>query len=510
MAAYLELKNISKYFGNFVANNKINLCVNKGSIHAIVGENGAGKSTLMNVLSGIYRPDTGEIRICGNTVHFSNPTEASRAGIGMVHQEFMLFPELTVLENVIIGFEKEAIPGVISLKKSREAVLDICQCYHFNIPLEAKVGSLPVAMLQQIEIVKVLYHGADIIIFDEPTSVLTPQGVEGLFKAFRALAAKGKTIIFITHKLQEVLEIADAITVLKDGEVSCHTTPAESNEKLLARMMVGREVMLNAEKTPKKVGEKVLTVEHLTVYDSSGRVKVNDVSFSVNSGEIVGIAGIAGSGESELVAALFGLHPIAGGSVAFCAKKIEKMTTRERRCAGIGYVPQDRNAEGTNRNASIWENCMMGYHVAHGFHPNWLIDHKQIFTFTNEVVQEFSVKTGSVFSNVSELSGGNVQKMIVGREFLQNNRLLIIEDPTRGIDIGAIEFIWKKIEELSASGVAILMVSHELNEVMEVSDRLFVMNNGKLLDAGKHGELNEEQIGVLMMGGQKDEKVASD
>lgn len=503
MNAYLELRGISKYFGSFVANDKIDLSVEKGTIHAIIGENGAGKSTLMNVLSGIYRPDGGEIFINGKAVHFHDPTAASRAGIGMVHQEFMLFPELSVLENIIMGYERTRIPGIISSKKSRAAVEEICRQYSFNVPLDAKAGTLPVAMLQQVEIVKVLYHGADIIIFDEPTSVLTPQGIEGLFRAFRALTEKGKTIIFITHKLQEVLAIANAITVLKDGRVTFCTTPAETDEKELARMMVGRDVLLSAVKTEREPGKNTLTVENLTVLDEAGAPKVRNVSFSVRAGEIVGIAGIAGSGESELIAALFGLSPIAEGSVLLEGEHIEKFSPRERRCAGIGYIPQDRNAEGSNRDASIWENCMMGYHVTSASGSGIFIDRKQVYGFTDSVVAEYNVKTGSIFSNVSDLSGGNVQKLIVGREFMQDNKLLIIEDPTRGIDIGAIEFIWSKIEELAASGVAILMVSHELSEVMEVSDRILVMNGGRLFDAGKHGELTEEQIGVLMMGGQK-------
>lgn len=503
MEAYLELRGITKRFGPLVANRQISLQVQQGAIHAIIGENGAGKSTLMNVLSGIYQPDEGEIRIQGRLVRFHNPTAASRAGIGMVHQEFMLFPELTVLENIIMGYERMAVPGVISRKRSARAVREICERYHFNVPLEARAGTLPVAMLQQVEIVKVLYHGADIIIFDEPTSVLTPQGIEGLFDAFRALTQMGKTILFITHKLQEVLAVADAITVLKDGCVTCTTTPAGTDEKELARMMVGREVLLNAVKLDKTPGAETLRVEDLTVLDEKGKVRVDHVSFSVRAGEIVGIAGIAGSGESELIAALFGLTPAASGRILFQGTPIEGLSARQRRCLGIGYVPQDRNAEGSNRGAPLWENCMMGYHVAHGFPHRQIIDHKQIYGFTEAVVRSYCVKAASIFSPVSELSGGNVQKLIVGREFMQENCLLIIEDPTRGIDIGAIEFIWQKIEALSAAGVAILMVSHELNEVMEVSDRILVMNNGRLAEAGCHGERTEEQIGVLMMGGQQ-------
>lgn len=505
MNAYLELKGITKTFGSLVANNSIDLSVRKGEIHAIIGENGAGKSTLMNVLSGIYQPDSGQILINGKPQRFSNATAANRAGIGMVHQEFMLFPELSVLDNVIMGFEQLSMPGIIGRKKSEAAVRDICEKFNFNVPLHARVESLPVAILQQVEIVKVLYHGADIIIFDEPTSVLTPQGIEGLFKAFRALTEKGKTILFITHKLQEVLAVADSITVLKDGQVTCHTTPAETDEKELARMMVGRDVLLNAVRPEKTMGEDTLRVENLRVLDEKGKLRVKDVSFSVKAGEIVGIAGIAGSGERELIAALFGLMPAASGTVSFEGRNIESLSTRERRKLGIGYVPQDRNAEGANRAAPLWENCMMGYHVAHGFKKSWLIDHKEIFDFTQQVVDNYSVKAGSIHSIVSELSGGNVQKLIVGREFMQDNKLLIIEDPTRGIDIGAIEFIWEKIQQLSAQGVSVLMVSHELNEVMELSDRIMVMYDGKLIEAGLHGEKTEEEIGILMMGGQSHE-----
>lgn len=502
MNAYLELKNITKTFGSLVANDSIDLSVKKGEIHAIIGENGAGKSTLMNVLSGIYQPNRGEIFINGKAQRFSNPTAANHAGIGMVHQEFMLFPELSVLDNIIMGFEQTAIPCVIGRRKSEKAVREICEKYNFNVPLAARADSLPVAVLQQVEIVKVLYHGADIIIFDEPTSVLTPQGIEGLFKAFRALTEKGKTILFITHKLQEVLAVADSITVLKDGKVTSHTSPDKTDEKELARMMVGRDVLLTAVRPEKEMGEDTLRVENLVVRDEKGKLKVDDVSFSVKAGEIVGIAGIAGSGERELIAALFGLMPSTSGKVLFKGESIEKLSTRERRKRGIGYVPQDRNAEGANRAAPLWENCMMGYHVAHGFKSKWLIDHKEIYEFTQQVVENYSVKAGSIFSAVGELSGGNVQKLIVGREFMQKNDLLIIEDPTRGIDIGAIEFIWAKIQELSAAGVSVLMVSHELNEVMELSDRILVMCDGKLIEAGLHGEKNEEEIGILMMGGK--------
>ncbi len=505
MQAYLELKGITKRFGKLTANNNIDLQVEKGTVHAIIGENGAGKSTLMNIISGIYQQDDGEVLIGGKVMRFRNATDANRAGVGMVYQEFMLFPEMSVLDNIMMGYEKLTVCGVIHRKKTRKAVEEICKTYGFDLPLDAMVSELPVSVLQQVEIVKILYRGAEILIFDEPTSVLTPQGVEGLFEAMRFLIQKGKTILFITHKLHEVLEIADRITVLKDGCVTGNTVPKETSKEKLASMMVGRTVVLEAEKLEKTAGDEVLHVEHLTVADERQRLRVKDVALSVRAGEIVGIAGVAGSGQVELVESLFGLQKQLKGKVAFCGNDISNATCRERRCMGIGYVPQDRMADGVNRDASIWENCMMGYHVAHGFHSKLLIDHKQAYGFADDVVEKYAVKTPSLQTHISSLSGGNVQKTIVGREFLQDNKLLIIQDPTRGIDIGAIEFIWKKIELLAASGVAVLLVSQELNEVMEVSDRILVMYDGGLYDAGRHGELTEQQIGLLMTGGGRHE-----
>lgn len=501
MDSYLELKGITKTFGSLVANNTIDLSVQRGTVHAIIGENGAGKSTLMNIISGIHQQDEGDIFIAGKKKQFRNATDANKAGIGMVHQEFMLFSELNVLDNIMMGYEKLKTGGIINRKRTRQAVEEICKAYGFDIPLDAIVSELPVSLLQQVEIVKILYRGAEILIFDEPTSVLTPQGVEGLFDAMRFLISKGKTILFITHKLTEVLTIADNITVLKDGRVTGNTRPCDTSKEELASMMVGREVLLKAVKLDKKIGEEILHVRKLTVADENGGLKVKSADLYIRAGEIVGIAGVAGSGQVELVETLFGLQKQLSGTITYCGKDISLSTCRERRCMGIGYVPQNRMVDGANRDASIWENCIMGYHIARGFKSRALIDHKQAYSFADEVVRNFSVKTPSVQTKISALSGGNVQKTIVGREFMQSNRLLIIEDPTRGIDIGAIEFIWKKIEELAAHGAAVLLVSQELNEVMEMSDRLLVMYGGRLFDAGKRGELSEQQIGLLMTGG---------
>ena len=500
MEYVLELKGITKRFGPLTANERIDLAVKKGTVHSVIGENGAGKSTLMNVISGLYRPDEGELFVRGKRMRFKNPNEASQAGIGMVHQEFMLFPELTVLDNVMMGYEKRK--GIfLDRKAAKKQVETICREYHFNISLEEKVQNLSVSMLQQVEIVKILYRGVDIIIFDEPTSVLTPQGIEGLFEAIRFLVKNGKTVLFITHKLKEVMEISDAVTVLKNGRCIGTVTPSETDENKLAAMMVGREVFLTLEKRKREKRDILLEVKNFSVPDYEGREKLKEVSFSLRRGEILGIAGVAGSGQQELVEGLFGLRGSSGGKILFEGEDITHLNCREHRLCRIGYVPQDRISEGVNREGTLWENAIMGYHIVKGFKSRRFIDKKQALEFTEKIVREFQVKASSPNDRVRTLSGGNIQKLIVGREFLQDNKLLIIEDPTRGIDIGAIEFIWRKIEELADRGTAVLLVSHELSEVMEVSDRILVMYDGRLYDGGRHGEKTETEIGLLMAGG---------
>ena len=498
----LEMRNIRKTFGSLVANDNVNLKVKRGSVHALIGENGAGKSTLMNILSGIYKPDYGEIILNGETVKFNNSLDAAKHGIGMVYQEFMQFHDMTVLENIIMGFEETTGP-FINRKKSRAKVEDICTKYHFNIPLDEKVNDLPVSMLQQVEIVKVLYKGADIIILDEPTSVLTPQGIEGLFEAIRFLTAKGKTVIIITHKLKEVFAIADDITVLRLGKVTGNVKPSDVTENELANLMVGREVMLEANKVCMEPGEVILKVENCSVKDKEGILRAKNLNFEIRAGEILGIAGVAGSGQQQLVEAVFGARdPEPGAKITFCGQDITKADSRERRCMGIGYVPQDRLGAGGNGKATLWENCIMGYHVAHGFKSKVLLDREEVNQFSERVIHEFGVKAQTVNDNLRSLSGGNIQKLIVGREAIQDNKLLIVEDPTRGIDVGAIEFVWAKLLEIAKSGKAILLVSHELNEVMQLSDRINVIYNGELYDAGKYGELTDKEIGLIMLGGK--------
>lgn len=498
----LQMKNIRITFGDLVANDDVNLNLKKGTVHALIGENGAGKSTLMNILTGILKPDHGDIILNGEKVTFRNSYDAAQKGIGMVYQEFMLFNDLTVFDNVILGFEEKKMGGVfIDRKASRKKVEEICRKYHFNIPLDAKVRDLPVAMLQQVEIVKVLYKGADIIILDEPTSVLTPKGVEGLFEAIRNLTAQGKTIIFISHKLKEVFAIADCITVLRAGKVTGNVLPSEVSEQSLASLMIGRDVMLQADKQPAEYGETVLSVKNLRVKDMDGVERVKGVSFDIKAGQILGIAGVAGSGQTQLVSALFGLtKPEEGSAIELCGKDITNASPREHRLAGIGYIPQDRLGAGGNAVGTLWENSIMGYHIAHGFESRYFLDRPAIEKFTKDVIAMFNVKAQGINDKLRSLSGGNMQKLIVGRESIQNNKLLLIEDPTRGIDVGAIEFVWAKLLDIAKSGVAILLVSHELNEVMQLSDEIKVIYNGEMFDGGKYNEKTDKEIGLLMLG----------
>ncbi len=497
----LTMTGIRKTFGSLVANDDVDLYVRLGTIHAVIGENGAGKSTLMSILSGVQRADRGTISLGGRPVEIRSPTDAVAHGIGMVYQEFMQYPGLTVLDNILMGYEQKKGP-FIDRRGARKRLGEICRKYCFQIPLDSPVEKLPVALLQQVEIVKVLYRDARILILDEPTSVLTPQGIEGLFEALRNLKAQGKTILIITHKLKEVLSIADDITVLKDGRVTGRLTAAEADEPMLARLMVGRDVMLQADKLPCHPGEELLRVENLAVKDTVGVERVKRVNLTVRAGEIVGICGIAGSGENELVAAIVGLADAEKGSrILLKGEDITALSVADRRARGMGYVPQDRNRMGVNRQGSLWETTLMGHHIASGLFRQPLINKKEARSFSQDVVRNFGVKAQSINDRVGALSGGNVQKLVVGREFSDHYQLMVMEDPTRGIDIGAIEFIWKEIIRYAADGAGVLLVSHELNEVMQLSDRILVMHNGSLLELENGRDLTEKEIGLYMLGG---------
>lgn len=456
----------------------------------------------MSILSGLIKADSGEIRKRGELINIKSPNDATKHGIGMVYQEFMNFGDLTALDNIIMGNEPLNF-GFIDRKYAREKISEICKKYNFTVKLDKFVNKMSVAMLQQLEIVRLLYRNADILILDEPTSVLTPQEIEGLFKALRNLRDKGKTVIIITHKLKEVMYISDDITVLKDGKVSGRLKADEADEKKLARLMVGREVLLNVDKHLCLKGEEILRIKNLCFKDENGIQKLKDVSLTVNAGEIVGICGIAGSGESELVSSIIGISDnVESGSIFLCNRDITRKKIADRRTMGMGYVPQDRNKTGVNRNGRIWESTFMGHHIVSKANRRFLIDRKKVSDYANRVIKEFAIKAQDIESRVSSLSGGNVQKLVVGREFLESYKLIVMEDPTRGVDVGSIEFIWGEILNYASQGMAILLVSHELNEIIQLSDRIFVMYQGELIEVESDKEITENDIGMYMLRGR--------
>ena len=503
----LELSNINKYYGSLAANKDVSLKVKKGSVHAIVGENGAGKSTLMNIIAGVNRPNSGTIKLNGKEQHFRNANDANRAGIGMVQQEFMLFDRLSVLDNIIIGYEGVEKGLFINKKACEEKIKEICEEYGFHFDLHAMVRDLPIAVQQQVEIVKVLYRKADIIILDEPTAVLPYQEVQGLFKAIRYLVSQGKTVLFITHKLKEVLEISDVVTVMRNGQISGEIAAKEATEVILTNMMVGREVMLKVDKNAVAQDKDVLTINGLKVRDDRRILRVKDVSFTLKAGEILGIVGVSGNGQNELVEAITGLREWETGEVLLGDTPLECGSIRNRRLNNIGYVPQDRIRYGSSRDSSLTENSIMGYHLKKKKKKKFFMDYNAAEDFTKNIISNYNVKAGSTSDNAGSLSGGNLQKLIVGREFSQNNKILVIEDPTRGIDVGAIEFIWHEIQkQVEEDGVSVILITYDLNEAMTLSDRILVMFDGNFNHEFIGPDYDEKEIGLYMMGGGNSEE----
>ena len=505
MDTILEARGIYKYYGALAANENVSLSIKKGSVHAIIGENGAGKSTLMNILSGVVERSGGEIILNGKKQHFKNAVDATRAGIGMVQQEFMLFHGLTVLENIVLGNEDTKAGGLLDLAASEKKINAICKDYGFKFNLHANVDDLPVVLQQQVEIVKVLFRQAEIIILDEPTAVLPPQEIEGLFKAIRYLIQIGKTVLLITHKLKEVMTISDTITVMKAGRVVGTLPVTDASETKLTNMMVGRDVMLKVSKDPQFDTHKpVLRLKNFSVYGSSRNRKVKNVSFDLFEGEILGIVGVAGNGQSELVEAVTGTRDYSG-TLEMLSGEIQRLNPRSNRLSGMGYVPQDRNLVGSSRTSSLTENVLMGAHLKR-FRKHWfLMDYKEGETFTKTVIEKYRVKSQSTQDMASALSGGNLQKLIVGREFSQGNRVLVIEDPTRGIDVGAIEFIWNDIiRQVENEKVSVLLITYDLNEAMTLSDRILVIYDGEIRKELFGSDYNENEIGLYMLGGSNE------
>ncbi|MDQ4077466.1 MAG: ABC transporter ATP-binding protein [Chloroflexota bacterium] len=499
MSYAVELRDITKRFPGVLANDHIDLTVARGEIRALVGENGAGKTTLMRILYGLYQPDEGAIYVRGERVTFHSPLDAIRVGLGMIHQQFMLFPSLTVTENVIFGTEPTQA-GFVDAQEAVERVAALAQRYGLRVDPRARVGQLPVGVRQRVEILKTLYRNAEIIIMDEPTAVLTPQERDTLFEILKGLAAQGKTILFITHKLDEVLHLSDHATVLRDGRVVATVRTEDTSAEELSRHMVGRDVLLRVEKAPLEPGAAVLRVEDLVISDSEGRAVVRDLSFQVRAGEIVGIAGVAGNGQTELIEGITGLRPVERGNVILLDRAITHLPVAARRAAGLAYIPEDRVERGVAIDAKVADNLVMGYHARPPISQGGILRPRAIYNFASRLIERFAVKVPNPTERTANLSGGNLQKVVVARELSHQAPLLIAEQPTRGVDVGSIEFIHKQLIDYRNAGNAILLVSADLNEIMTLSDRILVIFQGQFVGEVAAAAATEEALGLLMAG----------
>ncbi len=495
----LELRGITKRYGLLAANDGISLSVAPGQVHALLGENGAGKTTLMNVLYGLTQPDEGEILIDGEPAKFGSPRDAIAAGIGMVHQHFMLVPVFTVADNVTLGIEEAGPAGLLDRRKTRRDVADLSHRYGLDVNPDALVEELPVGIQQRVEIVKALVRQAKVLILDEPTAVLTPAETEELFRIIRQLKDGGTSVIFISHKLKEVQAIADTITVLRRGQVVGARTPPVTEDDLAA-LMVGRNVQLRVSKDPAKPGEVVLDVDRLTVADDSGGLPVNGLSFQVRAGEILGIAGVQGNGQTELCEALMGLRPTAGGSITVEGHDLTRASPRARLRAGIAYVPEDRTDDGLVGAFSVAENLVLDMYDRAPYSSGINLNLASIRENAAARIEEFDIRTGSAATAAGTLSGGNQQKVILAREVGREHKVLIASQPTRGLDVGSIEFVHKRIIQQRDHGVAVVIVSSELDEIYALADRIAVMYEGKITGF-RSPDVTATELGRLMAGG---------
>ena len=503
----LDAKGITKRFPGVLANDNVNFDLRRGEIHALLGENGAGKTTLMNILYGLYKPDAGEVLVDGKQMELHSPKDAIHHGIGMVHQHFMLIPVFTVTENIMLGAEtdhrdRQSDSPLVKLDRREVAqkVREISQQYGLEVDPEAKVGDLPVGVQQRVEIVKALYRKASILILDEPTAVLTPQEAEDLSKTMRQLTEKGVSIIFITHKLKEVLAIADRITVMRSGRVVGTAVPSETNEAGLASMMVGREVILTVQKKTAQPKEEVLQVTDLSVKDVRGLEAVRQVSFSVRAGEVLGIAGVQGNGQTELAEALTGLRPAESGRIVLAGKDLTGKPPRLITEAGLAHIPEDRQRHGLVLTYSVADNMVLCDYYQPRFAKGVVIQQNQVDANAKKLIKDFDVRTPSLFTAAGKLSGGNQQKVIVARELSRPVKLVIASQPTRGLDVGSIEYIHKEIILMRDRGVAVLLISAELDEILSLSDRIAVMYRGEILATVDRKDASREQLGLWMAG----------
>jgi simple sugar transport system ATP-binding protein len=504
MAIRLETRNITKIYPNGVrANDRISLAVAAGQVHAIIGENGAGKSTLMKIIYGMERPTKGEIILDGESVHFSSPQDAIRRGIGMVHQNFMLVPSFTVAQNVVLNAEPTR-RGALDLKAANERVRSLAERYGLQVAPELRVSEIPVGVKQRVEILKALYRGAEILILDEPTAVLTPSETRELFAAMRELAAGGKTVLFISHKLREVLAVSDQVTVLRDGRLIDSLPTSQCTERRLATLMVGREVFTSVQKPPVKRGAPILRVQQLSARLPNGKLALDGISFTLHSGEILGVAGVEGNGQTELAEILAGLRTYESGSITLCDRLLPKGDPRAVREAGVAHIPEDRLKNGTATALSVAENLIVDRYYKPPYTVRGNLSVRAIRQNAQALIKRFNIAAKAPETPLGALSGGNMQKVVLARELSAAPRLLIAAQPTRGVDIGAIEFIHAQLIAAREQGMAILLISADLNEVLQLSDRLIVLHNGQIVaHFDNPSAVSEEEIGLYMLGSRR-------
>lgn len=505
MEYVVEMLNIRKEFPGIVANDDITLQLRKGEIHALLGENGAGKSTLMGMLFGMYQPDRGSINVKGKKVKISSPNVANDLGIGMVHQHFKLVDTFTVTENIILGSEPEKFLTV-DIKSAAKKIEELSKQYGLNVDPYAKIEDISVGMQQRVEILKMLYRNADVLIFDEPTAVLTPSEIKELIDIMKGLIKEGKSIIIITHKLKEIKAAANRCTVIRRGKYIGTVDVADTSEAEMAKMMVGRQVSFKVEKKDANPTNVVLKVENLSVKNNKKVLGLKNFSLEVRAGEIVGIAGVEGNGQTELVEALTGMRPIDSGSIIFKEKDITKTSIKSRNDSGIAHIPEDRHKRGLVLDYTMEDNMVLKVYDKKPFSKNGLINRQKIAEYANKIIKSFDVRSGEGGQSIARsLSGGNQQKGVIGREIESNPELLIAVQPTRGLDVGSIEYIHKRLVEQRDNGKAILLVSLELDEVLNVSDRIAIINNGELIGIVDSKETNENEVGLMMAGVRKGE-----
>lgn len=500
MDTILELRGITKNFGSVIANNNINLAFRKGEVHCLLGENGAGKTTLMNVVFGLHQPDQGQILVDEKLMDITSPSIAIQAGIGMVHQNFMLVDPLTVAENIVLGQEPTSWSLIFNKNKAISNVDELSRQYSLKVDPSSIIEHLPLGIRQRVEILKALYRNVSILILDEPTAVLSPQEVEELYTVISALRNSGKTVIFITHKLKEAMTISDRITVLRDGKVVGTVLRKETTPERLAYMMVGRNVVLRVKKKPRDAGKTVLSIRNLFV-DDVGLSSVQGINLDVREGEILGIAGIEGNGQRAMVEAVTGLRQIRSGSISLSGMVLESVSVRQLLSLGIGHVPEDRSRRGLIEEFMVAENIILGYHRLPKTQKYGILLMSSIVSHAKELVQQYDIRTPSIYTTTGSLSGGNQQKMILARALSTSPKMLVVSQPTRGLDVAATEYIHNKLLEMRSRGIAILLVSANLEEIFTLSDRIAVMYQGEIVGEKQAKEINEQQIGYLMAGG---------